>query len=244
MERSSPLECCRGHPLLLGISLAKHAEKERRRDAQKEEFANLSAPILSELTAVGLNYSSTEELRHSGERYEKAVPILINWLPLIKNQRLKESIVRALSVPWAKPVAALPLIAEFKNAVGLTSDSLKWAIGNALSIVADDNVFNEIAELVKDKRHGKAREMLAIALGNMKGPRTVDLLIELLSDDQVAGHALMSLGKLKAQKARPNIELLLNHPKPWVRKEAKRALAKLDKFSIRRRGKAEQVRNI
>jgi HEAT repeat protein len=70
--------------------------------------------------------------------------------------------------------------------------------------------------------------MLAVALGNMKDPRTVDLLIELLSDDQVVGHALIALGKLKAHKARRHIESLLNHPKPWISKEAQSALTKLD----------------
>lgn len=70
--------------------------------------------------------------------------------------------------------------------------------------------------------------MLAVALGNMKTPTAVDLLIELLNDDEVAGHALMALGKLKAQKARSQIERFLGCSKPWVRKEASKALAKLD----------------
>ena len=71
--------------------------------------------------------------------------------------------------------------------------------------------------------------MVAVALGNMKDPRAVDVLIELLEDEEVAGHALLALGKLKSSKAKPYIEPFLGHPKAWVRKEAKRALAKIDK---------------
>ena len=71
--------------------------------------------------------------------------------------------------------------------------------------------------------------MLAAALGNMKSAVAVDVLIELLNDDEVAGHALMALGKLKAFKARLHIERFLDHGKPWVRKEARKALAKLIK---------------
>jgi len=44
------------------------------------------------------------------------------------------------------------------------------------------------------------------------------------------------LGKLKAEKARPYIERFLDHPKAWVRREAKKALAKLDKAQARRSG--------
>jgi hypothetical protein len=122
--------------------MAKHAERERQRDAHAEEFAHLSAPVLSELAAAGFDFSSIDDLKRSGMRYQMAIPILIKWLPLLQNRGLKESIVRALSVPWAKPAAALPLIAEFKNADWYGNDSLKWAIGNGLSIVADDTVFD------------------------------------------------------------------------------------------------------
>ncbi len=209
--------------------MAKNADREKRRDAHIEEFARLSAPIVSDLAAVGFNYASIDDLRRSSVRYEKAVPVLVKWLPLVTNQALKESIVRALSVPWARPVAAIPLIAEFKGTKGLNSDSLKWAIANAISIVADDFVFQEIAELVTDKRHGKAREMLAASLGNMKDQRAADLALQLLNDEALVGHALKALTKLRPQNARPRIESLINHPVPWVREEAKRTLAKLSR---------------
>jgi HEAT repeat protein len=70
--------------------------------------------------------------------------------------------------------------------------------------------------------------MLAVALGNMVDVRAADLLLKLLHDEEVVGHALIALGKLKVQKARPQIESLLKHRKPWVRKEAQKALASLD----------------
>jgi hypothetical protein len=208
--------------------MAKHADRERRRDARRAELAKVSAPMLFELAAVGLAYSSVDELRQSGTRYEDAIPILAKWLPLVPDLGLKQSIVRALSVPWAGR-AAIPLITEFKNTNAFATDSLKWAIGNALAVVAGDNVFDEISELVRDKRHGKSREMLAVALGNMRDPRATELLIELLGDEELVGHALVAIGKLKARDARPQVELLLNHPKPWVRKKAKQVYSKLDK---------------
>jgi HEAT repeat protein len=73
--------------------------------------------------------------------------------------------------------------------------------------------------------------MLAVALGNMRDPRAVDVLVELLDDEEIAGHALMALGKLKARAAMPAIRRFLEHPKPWFRKEAERALAKIQKAS-------------
>jgi len=95
-------------------------------------------------------------------------------------------------------------------------------------VVADDSVFDDIVALVKDKRHGRAREMLAVALANMKNPKAVDVLIELLDDEEIAGHALSALRKLAPPEAREAIEPFVNHPKTWARNEAKRALKKID----------------
>jgi HEAT repeat protein len=142
---------------------------------------------------------------------------------------VKEDIVRALSVSWAKPVAAPALVAEFHRMENESNTGIKWAIANALSVVADDSVFEDIVNLVRDTRHGPARIMLALALGNMKDPHAQDVLISLLDDDLVAGQAIVALGKLKSQKAYPLIERFLTHPKAWIRKEARKALVKIEK---------------
>ncbi len=113
----------------------------------------------------------------------------------------------------------------------------KWTIGNALSVVADDSVFEDLVELAKDQRHGRAREMLMLALGRMKNPRAAAVLMELLDDDEVVGHAVIGLGNLRAEKARPLLERFLNHPMPWVRTEAKRALKKIETATAKRRGR-------
>ncbi len=70
--------------------------------------------------------------------------------------------------------------------------------------------------------------MLMIALGNMHDPRATDVLIEMLDDDDVAGHALLPLGRRRAHHARDKIVRFLTDERAWVRNDAKRALAKLD----------------
>lgn len=211
------------------------------------------APILAELAQLGfqlewvsdlysklrssvfdtdekvLQVERVEDLYRKPIDYRAAIPVLLKWLPLVSNLDVKETLVRALTVKWAKPVAARPLIEEFRKAPETEELGLKWAIGNALSEVVDASVFDDIVELVRDRRHGRAREMLAVALGNMKEPRAVDVLIELLDDEEVAGHALWALRKLAPPEARSAIERFVDHPETWVRNEARRALAKIDK---------------
>lgn len=191
-------------------------------------FRSAEKPILDELSKIGYSVDTIMDLIYMKKKYKSAIPLLVEWLPQIENQNLKEAIVRVLSVPWARGSKANSvLINEFRKAP--SGSSLKWAIANALEVVADDNSYDEIVNLVQDPRNGSARQMLALALGNMINPHAQDILIDLLEDDQVAGHAIMALGKLGSIKSFEKIERFANHPKTWVRNEAKKALLRIEK---------------
>ncbi len=206
---------------------AQMQELEKQRVAAAEEYTQAAAPLIAELVSCGYDVPSIDLLARS-KAYKDAAPILVKWLPRVTNSRVKGSIVSALSVSWVTPEAVMALMHEFRNAPESANTSLKWAIGNALEVVARDENFDEIVELVQDKRHGAARQMLAMALGKMKNPKAVDVLIYLLDDDDVVGHALIGLKKLRATEARSHIVRLIKHPKAWVRKEAIQALRKID----------------
>ena len=168
---------------------ARKRQLDEKRQGEIQHHRSTVQPVLDELRQAGFDVASLDELRDSGVAYRAAIPVLLKWLPLISDPEVKESIVRTLSVPWAKPTAALPLIAEFLTACQKDS-GLKWAIGNALAVVADQSLFEQLCELVRDRRHGTARQMIVLALGKMKNPQAIDALIELLDDEDVSGHAL------------------------------------------------------
>jgi HEAT repeat protein len=198
-------------------------KKEQRENIR--EFNEAAKPLLEALATAG--FPHVEELRRWRE-YRGAVPILVEWLPKINNYRVKESIVRALTVKWAKPSATPVLISEFRDAEE-TADSYKWAIGNALETIDDRGAAGELIELLRDKRHGSTRQMLAIALGRTGDLRAFDVLIDLLDDEGVVGHAVVGLGKLADPRARPRLESFISHQKAWIRRAAKQALSRIDK---------------
>jgi hypothetical protein len=186
--------------------------------------------ILAELAAVGFRVRSLADLRHSGTRYRDAIPVLLGWLSKTTDRKVEAEIVRALSVPWAKPAATKPLIDQFRQvdeSVDPTGTGLRWTIGSALEVVFDDASFDELVELAEDRRYGKARQMVVLGLGKSKRPEAVDVLLRLVDDPDVDGHAVKALGKLKAPAARIALEVKLNDQRAWVRKEAAKALAKL-----------------
>lgn len=205
-------------------------QKQREADAQQniETYRIASSGVRADLAAVGFEVEAVRDLRLLGRPYPEAVPVLVRWLPLVKYDALKEDIVRTLSVPWARDATSL-LLDEFERADNATETGLRWAIGAAIEVHATDEIANEMIKLAKDRRYGRAREMVVLGLGKLKDARAADVALNLLGDDEVVGHAIMALGKLRAKSARAQIERLLGDSRSWIRKEAKKALASIDK---------------
>jgi hypothetical protein len=193
-----------------------------------EDFRLASAPIVRQLADLGVHLDSLSDLPKLLNALDhRTITALLQWIPRVVNPHVKEELVRTLSDPRAKPEAAPVFLQEFKKEG--SSLGLRWALANGLEVVADDFVFEDVAQLVREARYGAARQMLALALGNMKNPRAVDVLVGLLDDDEVVGHAVMALGKLGASTARARVERLTTHPRKWIREEAKKALRRMDR---------------
>jgi HEAT repeat protein len=214
--------------------MARQRENLERELSNRRMYREAASPLLAELASVGYPVRTVGELRQLGREYGTAVPVLSRWLSRIEDRYVKEDVIRSLSVPWARP-AAQALIEEYRTVTDDTGTGLRWAIGNALETIADDRVFDDVASLAKDQSYGRAREMVVAALGNMHDRRALPLLLELANDPAVAPYALIGLGKLGAEEARPVVSRFLDHPEAWVRREAKRALVRIDKASVIRR---------
>jgi hypothetical protein len=186
--------------------------------------------ILADLAVAGFVTASISDLRRSGLRYRDAIPVLLEWLARVADPRLKGELVRALSVPWAKPAAIHPLVDQYRlvdDSLDPTGMGLRWTIGNALEVLFDDAAFDAYVELVRDERYGKARQMVVLGLGKSKRPEAVHVLMSLLDDPDIDGHVVKALGRLNAPTARPALEAKLNDKRAWVRGEARKALARL-----------------
>lgn len=189
--------------------------------------------FVDELREVGCETGGPWDLVNQRTSYRPAVPVLLAWLdrvdedvPAHDRQKFREGLVRALGVKEARGgVAAAALVREFRRPK--LDWSTRWAVANSLSVVADDSVFDDLVLLAKDRAYGRAREMLMPALARSDKTRAADVLVDLLDDDDLVGHAIGALGKVGARDARSAIERFLDHPKPWVRKEAKKVIAKL-----------------
>ena len=183
--------------------------------------------FISEIRDLGYGISSIEELKKIDNKNKDVIPIILRHLSQISDINDKEFLVRCLGVKGFN-TASNALINEFKN----SSNTLyKWAIGNSLSIILDKSSLNDLLEIVTDKKHGIARQMIVDGLGKYKDKKVIPVLVGLLEDKDVQGHALSALSKLKDPELLPYIKPFVNHEITWIRNTAKRAILKLEKQS-------------
>lgn len=202
-------------------------------DASRRLLEEESRELAHALRDAGLDVDSVYDLVNTRDSYPEGIPVLLEYLPRVSHPRMKEGIARALGVVEARPRAAEPLLREFRRYQALTKseEHTKWAIANALSTVADDSVFREIAVTLQDAEHGGPRSGMVASLANMKRHRgeAVELLLSLVHDEALATQAMITLGTMGEPSAREAIEPFLDHEDPWVRDQARRALAKIEK---------------
>lgn len=186
--------------------------------------------LMSELRDSGFDVPALSVLRDSGKRYTAAIPALVRWLPT-SDLLLKEHVARALSYPWAK--SALPhLIREFESLPTEGSGpltSVRWAIGNAIETTWDDAYFEDLSRIASERSYGRARQMVVLGFGKSKRHEAVPLLVSLLDDQDISGHATSALARLAPAEATQRLEKMLDDDRAWVRKEAQRGLAKIHK---------------
>ena len=218
------------NPILAEVERAQAAaaEREERRLAAVAAGRIAAAPVVDDLRRAGFDVVNIQDLYNKKLKYGSAIPILLKWLPVVDNWTAKVQIVTALNTRAAKPSAAEPLIREFRSD---PDPEMRSVIAQVLCRVANASVLDDLASLAEDPASGIARRPLALCLGEFNDARSVEALSHLLRDDDVGGYAVIAAGKLRARSLRPLVEPYLNHPKAWVRAEARKALARMDKAS-------------
>jgi hypothetical protein len=138
--------------------------------------------LTDELAEIGIKIITIWDLVNTKNKYPKAIPILIKHLQLDYSDKVKEGIVRALTVPEAKGLVAPLLIKEYLLLPN-DKENLKWVIGNAVNITITKDEIAEIFPIVLNRENGLSRQMFVAALGKTKAENVKDILLQLISDD-------------------------------------------------------------
>jgi len=128
--------------------------------------------------------------------------ILLKYLPLL-NGNERDMVIRALTEKGNDK--AVPYLLEIANNPKEKDELQLWTVCNALYIIDNTEIYNEILNICKEPRVGIARQMLLGILAKMRTKEAYQLLVELLNDSKLKGHVIEALGKFGDPKA---IEIL------------------------------------
>ena len=202
-------------------------ENAERLNEGRRSYRLHAGPVLIDLAAVGYPVDRIADLPSFYRRYPEAVPVLLDWLGRTDMAGIKEDIVRALTARWIGPDVGARLVDEFRKAPA--EGTLRWAVGNALCETARQDVLDDLMDIAKDREYGRSRQMVVNGLGRFKRDEVEVVLIGLLDDDDVVGHAVYALGCLKREHLRAVFERLIDHHRVLVRREARNAIKKLNR---------------
>jgi hypothetical protein len=157
----------------------------------------------------------------------RALPVLLEWLPRVSNEQVREAIVRHLAVKTGNSQPADTLIEEYRRP---GSANHKWAVADALAFACTSQHFAAITGLAADSSQGISRQPLIAMLWRVKTPAADQVLLDALGCPDTALAAMSALRRrLGSTQARQHISPLLSHPDQRVRRAARQQLQRIDK---------------
>jgi HEAT repeats len=146
------------------------------------ESAKEHKGLTDELSAIGIQIITIWDLVNTKAKYANAIPILLKHLPLDYSDKIKEGIIRSLTVVEAKGVAVPILVNEYEK-LSKDKENLRWVIGNAINITITKDYIDKILPIVQDEENGMSRQMFVAALGKIKSEKSKEALLRLVNDD-------------------------------------------------------------
>jgi HEAT repeat protein len=195
----------------------------------RQQRAAADRAVIAELLANGIPCASIFDFVN-GPTPPRAVPVLVSLLDRVTDPMILEGVVRALCIKDARGRAEAKLIELFRTLPADAYGGTKWAIGNTLSRLDRQRFSGDLIQLALDAQHGVARQMIVDALGSIRSPEAEAVLIRLLEDDDVNGHAISALRFRKSMRSLAHLDGLREHPNPWKRKSAIKAAAAIRKY--------------
>jgi hypothetical protein len=174
--------------------VARNAAAEAQLKERQEQHRREQAQMLADLSDVGIRAESVWDLVNTAEKYPAAIPVLLRHVVLPYNKRVKEGIIRALTVNYAGPEVLHELIKQFCEQTDNSPNSIKWVLGNAISEVATPADAETVIALAMDPSHGDSRDSITQRLPRVvkNKARLNEVLQHLMRDKQTEQYARLA----------------------------------------------------
>ena len=125
--------------------------------------------VLADLASVGWRVTSLDDLVNTSASYPEAIPVLCKHFLIARHPVMRMVITRALTVKEARGIGGHLILAELKKPPEESPENVRWLLANALTVVADKTMTEDIKALLADPRYAYAHLVLAQTLRRLEG---------------------------------------------------------------------------
>ena len=141
--------------------VAQNAAREAKRAEAEVRFRIDEEPVIADLAAAGFEVGSVWDLVNTNKSYPAAIPVLLDHLARPYHHRIREGIIRALTVKEARGIAGNDILDALRSEADSEN---RWALANALTVIADKDQAAGIETLLNDPAYEDVSERLGVAL--------------------------------------------------------------------------------
>ena len=212
--------------------LMKINEEKARDQYYRDNPDSLIPQFEQEVQSCGIKYETVNQIVSFVPKYKDSlIPIAVKYYNLSKNRRSDNEQNFFLSFFCVKGLDNIVpmLLDDFKKEA--TTNLTRWFISDCLYKIRSRLYIDDYLKIAADSKYGNNRQMIILLLGSLKDDRAIPVLLTLVDDRDVTLHVIIALGNYKNESFRCIFEKYATSDNSTLRKNAKKALEKLDKKS-------------
>ena len=196
----------------------------------REHSDSLVLLFEKELRDKGLVFEISEQSLGLMPKNKKIIlPIAIKYYQEAKKLGKRNEQEHFMQFFYYKGVEeVVPILLEDFKSPGIR-DIDRWSIGDCLYQIRSKRYIDEYLDIISNVEYGQSRQMLILLIGHFKVDKAVPILIDLLEDESVRLHTIGALGCFEREEFREHFERFENSNHSGCRREARKALKRLNK---------------
>ena len=204
-------------------------QNEKRADEEYKRNNPESILILfeKELKELGYEFEVLDQVRGFLPKHKKIIiPIAMKFYSETKLEQDKRYFLRLFHYKGLDECISLMLEDMYSKNISV---SIKSLIAENLRVIHSPKYINDYLRILSMKKLDDARNPIISLVGDFKVEQAIPMLIAALSEEKnITTNALDALGKFKKADLRIYFEEYLEHKNKYYRREAKKALQKLE----------------
>ncbi len=211
------------------VKLMIENEKKAAKEYLEKNPDSLIPKFEQELRDFGLEFGiSSQTYSFMPKHKETILPLAIKYYQQAKKQLKDNEQNHFLKFFHSKGFEeVIPMLIEDFHSPS-TQNPTRWFIADCLYQIRSKKYIDDYLKIISNSAYGMDRQMIVLLIGKLKVEKAIPVLINLLDDSDVTGHAINALSQYKREEIRPYFERFLNHKNSYYRREAQKAIKKLD----------------